>query len=177
MGNRPVGKSCRSSGSGQSSKHVGSIFCVVCQMGQLCHSLWFSCAPNAVRAMPTHSRTRVQYSICLNCKPTFSYHVGGVNYLPTFHSLSHINLRPATTTATTSSSASAAPSTPAASICSLLASLVLGLHRVVNEKGVEGKRVGENEVANGGSSDIHSIQGDGILATLGHLHRSQGGVH
>src|SRR5689334_18968389 len=74
----------------------------------------------------------------------------------------------AETTATSSATTAPSPAAPAGAaataslVRNLLAGLVLGLDAVVDEQGVERQRVGQDEIANHGTADVHRVKGDGV---------------
>lgn len=87
---------------------------------------------------------------------------------------------PSTTTATHASAATATPPTRASTstaVGHLLARLILWFRRIVNQQCVEGQRVWQNVVADGGASDVHGVELNGVLTLGGHLDVAQGRVH
>jgi hypothetical protein len=89
-----------------------------------------------------------------------------------FPTSSKNTLESASPTSAPATSSWASPSARASSSVSairLLASLVLGLRCVVDEQSVEREGVGEDEVADGRASDVHGVEGDGVLTLGGHL--------
>lgn len=90
----------------------------------------------------------------------------------------------ATSTSTSATSSTAATSTRAAtasaataSAIGLLASLVLGLRRVVHEQGVQGKGIRQDDVADCGTADGHGVDGDSRAGARRHLDGAHGHVH
>lgn len=83
---------------------------------------------------------------------------------------------PAPTT-TSSPSTHATPSAPDPTIRNLLAGLILGLGRIVNQQRIERQRVGQDVVADRRAADVHGVELDGFLALGGHFDVAEGGVH
>lgn len=77
--------------------------------------------------------------------------------------------------------AASTPTTPAAAapaaVRDLLAGLVLGLDRVIDEEGVERQRVGQDKVADRGAANVHGVERDGVLTPRRHLDGPQRRVH
>ncbi|TPX15644.1 uncharacterized protein E0L32_004342 [Thyridium curvatum] len=73
--------------------------------------------------------------------------------------------------------APAAAAAPAAAVGDLLARLVLGLGRVVDEQRVERQAVGQDEVADRAAANVHRVERDRVLAPGRHLDVAQRRVH
>lgn len=80
-------------------------------------------------------------------------------------------------TASAPSSPSTPPSQPATSstsstISHLFSSLILRLRRVIDEQGVKGQRIRQDEVSDGRTADVERIKRDGVATFRRHLHCS-----
>lgn len=114
--------------------------------------------------MHTHSRSR-QYDVLSRTSNNRSAR----KHLPS----------PATAPATASSSTPAHTTTTTATtaVGHLLACLVLGLGRIIDEQGIERQGVGQDVVADRRAANVHGVQLDWFLALGRHFDVAQRGVH
>lgn len=123
-------------------------------------------------------RKRKAKAPSLALRPYFDIEIAKGRLAPAAES-SAATTKTATAPATAATAATAAASRRTSTACAvrLLAGLVLGLGRIVDEQGVEGQAVGQDKVADGAAAQVHGVEGDGVLALGGHLDVAQGSVH